>query len=144
MSDNVLPAQMMTLLTNLTEHVGRLDRQLQEQRQPQLPAGICLPPGARVFQFETEPGLPADLPPAPTAEPEEPAPAAQPVLPEAARLYGSTDFTLRSYKDSTRPHLTLLHYLGDHTVALYILYTLLIPVLPPPWSFDVYWPSASG
>ena len=44
MSDNVLPAQMMTLLTNLTEHVGRLDRQLQEQRQPQLPAGIRLPP----------------------------------------------------------------------------------------------------
>ena len=54
MSDNVLPAQMMTLLTNLTEHVGRLDRQLQEQRQPQLPAGIRLPPGARVFQTSAQ------------------------------------------------------------------------------------------
>ena len=80
-----MPQQMMALLTNLTEHVGRLDRQLQEQRQ--LPEGLRLPPGARVFQFQTEPGpgLPADVPPVPPAEPEEP--AAQPVLPEAARLY---------------------------------------------------------
>ena len=31
---------------------------------------------------------------------------------------GSPAFTMRSYKCSTRPHLTLLHFLGDHTAAV--------------------------